>query len=162
MRLEAKGRWIDEAIDSMLQPSRRAAEIMRDHGAIACTDITGFGLAGHLVEMLEASGVAASLDLNSLPALAGATASFEAGVRSTLDPENRKVWDRAANGSPPTGHPAFSLLFDPQTSGGLLAGVPTSSAEACLAALREAGYSSAARIGTVEESPLDGAILSAA
>ncbi len=162
MRLEAKGRWIDDAIDSMLQPSRRAAEIMRDHGAIACTDITGFGLAGHLVEMLEASGVAASLDLDSLPALAGAMACFEAGVRSTLDPENRKVWDRAANGGPRAGHPAFPLLFDPQTSGGLLAGVPASNADACLAALREAGYGSAARIGTVGESPLDGAILSAA
>lgn len=161
MRLEVKGRWIDDAIASMLQPSRRAAEIMRDHGASACTDITGFGLAGHLVEMLEASSVAASLDMNSLPALPGAIACFDAGVRSTLDPENRKVWDRAANGNSASSHPAFSLLFDPQTSGGLLAGVPASKAETCLAALREAGYAAAAQIGTVQESPLDGVIVSA-
>ena len=161
MRLETKGRWIDEAIDSMLQPNRRAAEIMRDHGASACTDITGFGLAGHLAEMLDASGAAASLDLDSFPALAGAIECFQAGVRSTLDPENRKVWDRVANGDAPSGHPGFSLLFDPQTSGGLLAGVPAANAEVCLEALREAGYPAAAQIGIVREPSLDGAILSA-
>ena len=155
MRLAAKGRWIDEAIASMLQPSREAARILRRHGASACTDITGFGLAGHLLEMLEASGAAASLDIGSLPALAGAVACLEAGVRSTLDLENRKAWRRAANGNAMPALPSFSLLFDPQTSGGLLAGVPAADAEACLAALRRAGYSAATRIGTVQ-APLPG------
>ena len=161
MRLKVKGRWIDDAVTSMLQPSRRAAEIMRDYGASACTDITGFGLAGHLMEMLEASSVAASLDLDSLPTLPGAIACFEAGVFSTLDPENRKVWHRAANGNAAPTHSAFSLLFDPQTSGGLLAGVPLSNAAACIEALHEAGYSAAAQIGSVQDTPLDGVILSA-
>ena len=160
MRLQAKGRWIDGAIASMLQSSQRAAEILRAHGAVACTDITGFGLAGHLVEMLEASGTAAELHLESLPGLAGAAECLEAGVTSSLYPENLKVWERTANGSSGAAHPAFPLLFDPQTSGGLLAGVPERNADRCLAALRKAGYEWAARIGDVSSPPADGSLLS--
>ncbi len=159
MRLAVKGRWIDGAIDSMLQPNQQAAEILRAHGAAACTDITGFGLAGHLVEMLEASGSSAELDLDSLPALEGSIECFAAGVQSSLHPENRKVWGRVANGSGAESHWGFPLLFDPQTSGGLLAGVPAESADACLRDLREAGYERSARIGTAREVPPDGALL---
>ena len=160
MRLEAKGRWIDGAIVSMLQSSQRAAEILRDHEAVACTDITGFGLAGHLVEMLEASGVAAEIHLQSLPRLAGALACIEQGVASSLYPENLKLWDRVTNCGIRPNHPAFSLLFDPQTSGGLLAGIPESKAEACLGALHEAGYEQATRIGKVLAARTDGELLS--
>ena len=162
MRLEAKGRWIEKAIDSMLQSSQRASEILREHGAAACTDITGFGLAGHLVEMLEASGAAATIRLDSLPELEGASECLKAGVLSSLYPENRKLWDRVANGSDLTGHPAFPLLFDPQTSGGLLAGIPESNAASCLASLREAGYDRSARIGTVGSPSAEGTLLSIA
>lgn len=149
MRLEVKGRWIDAAIESMLQSSERASEILRAHGAAGCTDITGFGLAGHLAEMLEASGAAAVVDLEALPGLAGATECLAAGVRSSLHPDNRMIWDRAANGAGAPEHAVFPLLFDPQTAGGLLAGIPESKAADCVAALREAGYAQAARIGTV-------------
>ena len=159
MRLAAKGRWIDEAINSMLQSSERAAEILRGHGAAGCTDITGFGLAGHLGEMLEASGTAAVVDLDALPGLGGAAECLQAGVRSSLHPENRKVWSRLANGAGRPEHAAFPLLFDPQTAGGLLAGIPRERVADCLAALRAAGYGQAARIGTVRER-LSGAILS--
>ena len=150
MRLAVKGRWINAAIDSMLQSSQQAAEILRAHGASGCTDITGFGLAGHLVEMLEASGTEAEVDLEALPRLAGASDCLEAGVRSSLYPDNRKVWDRAANGASAPGHPAFPLLFDPQTAGGLLAGIPHGRVAECLSALHAAGYVQAARIGTVQ------------
>lgn len=160
MRLEAKGRWIDSAINSMLQSSQRASRILREHGAVACTDITGFGLAGHLVEMLEASGVAAEIRLQSLPQLAGALTCIEQGVASSLYPENYKLWDRVTNGGAAPNHPAFSLLFDPQTSGGLLSGIPESHAADCLGALREAGYEQAARIGRVLPAPIDGDLLS--
>ncbi len=149
MRLQAKGRWLQEAIESMLQSSERAAEILRDHGASACTDVTGFGLAGHLVEMLESSGMAAELDLESLPGLAGAAECLAAGISSSLYPENRKAWDRAADDATAPTHPKFPLLFDPQTSGGLLAGIPEPNAASCLATLREAGYLRSARVGTV-------------
>ena len=159
MRLEAKGRWIDAAIESMLQSSQRAAEILRAHGASGCTDITGFGLAGHLAEMLEASGAAATLELESVPRLPGAAECLEAGVRSSLHPENRKIWDRVANGAGRPSHDAFPLLFDPQTAGGLLAGIPEPNATDCVEALRAAGYEQAARIGTVHEA-LSGSLLS--
>ena len=158
MRLGTKGRWIDAAIESMLQSSQRASEILRAHGAAACTDITGFGLAGHLAEMLESSEAGAMIDLAALPALPGATECLEAGVRSSLFPENLKLWDRVGNGYAVGEDPSFALLFDPQTSGGLLAGIPERAVDPCLAALREAGYGAACRIGTVR-SPGAGGVL---
>ena len=160
MRMAAKGRWIESAIESMLLSSQRAAEILRDHGAVACTDITGFGLAGHLVEMLEASGAAARIRLDSLPMLEGARSCLDDGVLSSLHPENWKVWERAANGAAAPDHPAFTAMFDPQTAGGLLAGVPESRVEDCLAALAGAGYPRVARIGTVQSPQPGDAILS--
>ncbi len=149
MRLKAQGRWIDGAIASMLQPANEAASILRSHGARGCTDVTGFGLAGHLAEMLEASDVSAVIELDSMPALDGTLQCFEAGIASSLDPENRRVWPRIAGDANGAGHAMFPLLFDPQTAGGLLAGVESRKADACVDALREAGYRQACRIGTV-------------
>lgn len=149
MRLAAKGRWIEGAIKSMLQSGRQAAEILRRHGAQACTDVTGFGLAGHLLEMLRASGAAAEIELAALPPLEGALDCLEAGIVSSLHPENRQLWNGAAAGAHAPEGPPLALLFDPQTSGGLLAGVPAAQAAACVAELRAAGYERAARIGTV-------------
>ncbi|MGS0468296.1 selenide, water dikinase SelD [Cobetia marina] len=71
-RLEARGRWIDAALESMQQSSQQAANILRAHQASASTDVTGFGLLGHLVEMTRASGVDAELEIDALPILDGA------------------------------------------------------------------------------------------
>ena len=162
MRLAAHGRWIEAAIEPMLQPAQAASKILREHGAKACTDVTGFGLVGHLVEMLEASGASAEIDLNALPSLEGALECFEHGIFSSLDPENRRIWDRVSNGDDRSAHSAFALLFDPQTAGGLLAGIPQRNVEDCLAALRQAGYASATRIGTVERGDNGGNVLALA
>ena len=162
MRLAARGRWIEAAIEPMLQPAQAASRILRDHGARACTDVTGFGLVGHLVEMLEASGASAEIDLNALPPLEGALECFERGIFSSLDPENRRIWDRAANGHEGSARSAFALLFDPQTAGGLLAGIPQRNLEDCLAALRQAGYARAAKIGTVGRGDHGGNLLTLA
>ncbi len=156
MRLSAQGHWIDSAIESMLQSSQRAAEILRAHGATACTDVTGFGLAGHLVEMLESSRTRAVIDLESLHSLPGAMECLASGIRSSLFPENLRVWDRAGDGTGGPEEPAFALLFDPQTAGGLLAGLPEARVEECLAALCNAGYDSACRVGTVLPPTADG------
>ncbi len=149
MRLKAKGRWIDGAIRSMLQSSRDAADLLVDHGAVACTDVTGFGLLGHLVEMTRASGVDVELRLDAVPALDGALETSGAGWLSSLHPHNvplrRAVEDVDTVGS----HPGYRLLFDPQTAGGLLAGVPEEQTAGCLEALRAAGYHAAAEIGIV-------------
>ncbi|WP_263970556.1 selenide, water dikinase SelD [Leptolyngbya sp. KIOST-1] len=147
MQGKAKGRWIEAAIASMLTPNRAAAEIVRAHGATACTDVTGFGLAGHLLEMVRASGVTATINLDTLPVLAGAANTLAAGIISTLQPQNLQ----AAEFIDPVGirHPLYPLLFDPQTAGGLLAAVPARQGQSCLAALQRQGYDQAAIVGEV-------------
>jgi selenide,water dikinase len=71
-RHAARGRWVHAALDAMVQSSQRGAQVLLAHGATACTDVTGFGLLGHLVEMTQPSGVDAELVLAALPLLAGA------------------------------------------------------------------------------------------
>lgn len=148
-QLKARGRWIDAALASMQVSSRAAAACLAAHGARACTDLTGFGLLGHLVEMTRASGVDAEIALAALPVLAGAEETVAAGVLSSLQPANTRLRRALRDQEAALGHPRYPLLFDPQTAGGLLAGVPEAAADACLAALRAAGYTEAARIGRV-------------
>jgi len=150
-RLKARGRWIDAALESMQVSNRAAMPILIAHGATACTDLTGFGLLGHLVEMTKPSGVDAELDLNALPLLDGAVDCVAAGVVSSLQPANLRLRRALRNQEQAVDHPHYPLIFDPQTAGGLLASVPAALAEACLAALREAGYPHAVRIGRVLE-----------
>ena len=151
MRLKAKGRWVSDAVASMLLSNREAAACLRQNGATACTDVTGFGLLGHLVEMTRASHVAASLDLRRLPVLDGAEETLAAGIFSTLQPQNVRLRRAIRDLDAAAGAPRYPLLFDPQTAGGLLASVPADAAEACLAQLRALGYEHAALIGEVEE-----------
>ena len=148
-RLQARGRWIDAALESMVQSNRLGARCLIEHGATACTDLTGFGLLGHLVEMTRASGVDAEIDLSALPVLEGAEETAAAGILSSLQPANVRLRRALRNQEAIVGHPRYALVFDPQTAGGLLAGVPADRAEACVAALRALGYSSAAAIGRV-------------
>ena len=148
-RLEARGRWIDAALISMCQSNRLGAQCLRDHGATACTDVTGFGLLGHLVEMTRPSGVDAELDLSALPVLDGAEETSAAGLLSSLQPANVRLRRALRNQEAAVGHPRYPLIFDPQTAGGLLASIPDERAKACLIALRGLGYEHAAAIGRV-------------
>ncbi|RTR06955.1 selenide, water dikinase SelD [Halomonas nitroreducens] len=150
-RLGAKGRWIDAALESMSLSNREAATCLREHGASACTDLTGFGLLGHLVEMTRPSKVDAELDLTALPLLEGAEDTVAAGLLSSLQPANVRLRRAIRDQGAWVDHPRYPLLFDPQTAGGLLAGVPAERAEACLAALHAQGYRQAAIIGRVRE-----------
>lgn len=143
MRGLARAEWLLGAIVSMRRTNRSAGEIFRAHDVRACTDITGFGLIGHAMEMLAASGVRAVINPDLVPALPGALELAALGVESSLAAANRGVHDL-----PTTVRAA--LLVDPQTSGGLLAGVAASRAEACIFALRAAGHD-AAIIGEVTE-----------
>ncbi|MGB3138984.1 MAG: selenide, water dikinase SelD [Nodosilinea sp.] len=153
MQGKAKGRWIEGAIAAMLTPNQAAADIFRSHGATACTDVTGFGLAGHLLEMARASSVSATLSLEALPVLAGAAETLAAGIFSSLHPQNLQAAQSIAPSADAaqTRHPLYSLLFDPQTAGGLLATVPALTAHCCLAELQQQGYS-AAVVGEVTAS----------
>jgi len=84
----ARGRWVESALDSMAQSSQDAARTLAQFGAHACTDVTGFGLLGHLVEMLQTERLGAQLELASLPLLDGALASMDAGIFSSLHSSN--------------------------------------------------------------------------
>ncbi|MDN3520360.1 selenide, water dikinase SelD [Halomonas ramblicola] len=150
-RLAARGRWIDAALASMVQSSREAAACLREHGATGCTDLTGFGLLGHLVEMTRPSGVDAELDLAALPLLEGAEETVAAGILSSLQPANVRLRRALRDQAAWVAHPRYPLLFDPQTAGGLLASVPAERAATCLDALHARGYAGAAVIGRVLE-----------
>lgn len=146
----AKGRWIDGAIAMMLQSNQAAAQIFRRYGATACTDVTGFGLLGHLVEMVRASEpVAIALLLQSIPLLEGAQETTAGAIVSSLYPQNAQAAQFIQNRAAVENLPAFPLLFDPQTSGGLLAAIAESEASACLEALRAAGYRESTIVGRV-------------
>ncbi|MCU0767192.1 MAG: selenide, water dikinase SelD [Gammaproteobacteria bacterium] len=150
MRHRAKGRWVDAAIASMVLSSQAAAKCLRRHGATACTDVTGFGLLGHLVEMTRASDVDASLWIEAVPLLDGAAETVALGILSSLQPQNLRLRRGVRDPETVGRHPRYPLLFDPQTAGGLLAGVPAAAAASCVAELRSLGYVAAAVIGAVE------------
>ena len=153
----ARGRWVEAALDSMAQSSQGAAHTLAQFGAHACTDVTGFGLLGHLVEMLQTERLGAQLELASLPVLDGALASLQAGIFSSLHSSNAQQGRAIAAGpGKESGQGSEAslrreLLFDPQTAGGLLASVPWEQAQACLQALRAQGYTQCALIGRVCE-----------
>ena len=149
MRRKAKGRWIDAALASMVQSNRAAAPCVHQYGATACTDVTGFGLLGHLVEMTRPSGVDVELMLSALPFLDGALDTVRLGILSSLQPQNVRLRRAVRDLSNFARDERLPLIFDPQTAGGLLASIPSDRADACLAALRQLGYGHAAIIGTV-------------
>lgn len=158
MRCQAKGPWIAAALAGMTQSQGPAADCLLAHGATACTDVTGFGLLGHLLEMLEASqapgrpgddpaGVHIELDLAAVPVLDGAEELAARGVVSSLHPRNLHFRHCLQDPAAASKAPRYPLLFDPQTAGGLLAAIPAAQAPACVQALRRRGYAQAALIG---------------
>ncbi len=149
MRGVSRARWLNGAYACMTQSNATAADLLRDYGAGALTDVTGFGLAGHLLEMLRAGGVSGCVALASLPLLDGAAELAAAGLRSSLAPENLKVMTHIDADLQARAHPHFALCFDPQTSGGLLGALPAERASECVSALRAAGYEASTIIGTV-------------
>jgi selenide,water dikinase len=141
-------RLVEAAIATMVQSAASAAACLLAHRATACTDVTGFGLLGHLLEMLRASEADAVLDPEAIPALDGALPLLARGITSSLHAENLAAL--AALHPVTQQHESGPLLIDPQTAGGLLAGVPAALASACLGQLHELGYR-AALIGRVVE-----------
>ena len=109
----------------MVMSNRPGAQCLVEHGNCAATDITGFGLLGHLVEMVRASEVDVVLDLNSVPLMDGAEDTAKAGILSSLQPQNVRLRRAVANPWEEAGKdPRYPLIYDPQTAGGLLASVP--------------------------------------
>ena len=124
MQGSADGRDVAAMLSAMAMPQTEAAANLAPH-AHAMTDVTGFGLAGHLSRMCQASGVGAELQTDAIETYPGAIEAAEAGIRSSLYPANRATLPDIATTSPKA-----ELLFDPQTSGGLLAAIPATEADA--------------------------------
>lgn len=129
--------------------NRTASEAMKAFDAHACTDVTGFGLLGHALEMAESSDVAIAFDVENVPALPRALEFAEKGYLTGGGGSNREfVKDKLALSG--TLSPAKEmLLYDPQTSGGLLVAITADKAEPYLEAIRDSGVGDAAIIGEV-------------
>jgi selenide,water dikinase len=117
---KAQAAWVEAATESMLRLNRHASHLAREAGLSAATDITGFGLLGHLWEMASRSGLSVEVEAGAVPLLPGALECSALGVHTGGEGRNRdwvghKV--RFAAGVDPD---VAALLFDPQTSGGLL------------------------------------------
>ncbi len=155
MRGDATAKQLRGALDSMDSSSAAAAQIFSDAGATGCTDVTGFGLLGHLSEMTRASTVGARLFVDCIPDLAGAHELMATGIVSSLQENNEQsLTDVTISGGSPA-DPRVRLLVDPQTAGGLLAAVPAETAQRCMADLRENGYPRTSIIGEVTENGLE-------
>lgn len=131
------GPWLDTTLEHLLISNRIAQHAMQDIPVHACTDITGFGLLGHLHEICQQSGVTMAIDTDTIPLLPGTLSLIENGVTSTLNDANRQVLMHCD-----TQHIAESLLTalcDPQTAGGLLFSIPDAAVEQAQERLREAG-----------------------
>jgi selenide, water dikinase len=141
-------RVVEGAIATMVQSAGPAAACLLSHRASACTDVTGFGLLGHLLEMLRASDMDAVLDPEAVPVLDGALSLLGRGITSSLHADNVAALAVLVNGRASPADPFAALLIDPQTAGGLLAVVPADRTAGCLAELRALGYR-AAEIGFI-------------
>ena len=128
----------------MMKPQGGAAKVLS--GARAMTDVTGFGLAGHLLRLCRSSNVCAKIKMSEIPFLKGAEELSKLGVRSSLYESNLKAKSKMSF------FPCAksSLLFDPQTSGGLLATIPKVEVENVVLGLNKQGFCSAV-IGSIEE-----------
>ncbi|KMK68394.1 selenide, water dikinase SelD [Puniceibacterium sp. IMCC21224] len=131
MTREARGDWVIAALDLMQRGQGSASKLMR--GAHAMTDVTGFGLAGHLRGICDASGVGAEIVLHDVPLMPGAFELSDAGIRSTIFAQNRAVLADFPS------DPRRDLLFDPQTAGGLLAAVAADKAPDLIRQLQAVG-----------------------
>lgn len=139
---------LSAAIDGMKQLNKTAAEILCQFKVNACTDITGFGLLGHLSEMVSASGVTAELTAKALPCLPRAAEAAAMGLVPGGAYTNREYLQRIVFADTVPEY-LRDICFDPQTSGGLLASLPAHQAQAAVEALRAGGIDCAAVIGTI-------------
>jgi selenide,water dikinase len=137
MRAKCRAEWFPPLVESMLRSNQPAALLADEFGIAATTDVTGFGLAGHLLEMLEASDVACELRLSQIPLLPGTAELIEQGLESTLAPANRTAEAAMKATVQQQNMPEYRALFDPQTGGGLLLAVPETTVEPFLARLHE-------------------------
>ena len=144
------------AVDTMATLNQRASEAMMQVGPHACTDITGFGLMGHLEGMVRGSGVAARIYLNKIPVLSGVNALLTQGVAPGGTHRNLSGVDAITRWHPHLSDEDKLLLCDAQTSGGLLIALAAEKVNSLLSDLNVRGVADAQVVGEITESPEPG------
>jgi len=143
---------MDECLATITTLNKTAAEIMQGFKVHAATDITGFGLAGHAFEIAVGSDVRLEISMDEIPIMREALAMYKKGMNTGMNASNRRLV--AENLRFENELPAWhqEIVYDPQTSGGLLVSVPEGGSENMLEALKNAGVEQARIIGNVGES----------
>jgi selenide,water dikinase len=148
---KARPEWIEETGRSMAELNKAAAEVMIEAGVRTATDVTGFGLGGHLSEIAVQSGVTVEVDAEAIPVFEGVLECLRNNMIPGAAERNREYAIRFIQKEFGVSDEFEALLYDPQTSGGLLMAVPEAKAKDVLARLRDRGVMRAVRIGRVFE-----------
>lgn len=143
----------DKVTRLMAMLNRKAADIMLDFDISACTDVTGFGLLGHLAEMVLGSHRSVRLFSLEVPVIPEALEFASMGLIPAGAYKNREFRESMVIFGKPVARPLQDVLFDPQTSGGLLISVKASQSAMLVASLKDAGIGDVAEIGEVFDGP---------
>lgn len=137
-------------IASMSRLNKNAAELMVKYNANGCTDVTGFGLAGHSMQMAQASSAVLHFIINDLPVLPGAMWAVEEKLLTRGDKSNRTYTEKSVMNLGSINQDKEHILYDPQTSGGLLISVPEKNADKLLSDLQNSGDEDSKIVGFVK------------
>jgi selenide,water dikinase len=143
----------DQVTRLMAALNRDAARIMAEFDISACTDVTGFGLLGHLAEMVFGSGTSVQVESGQVPVIAEAVEFASMGLIPAGAYKNKEFREAMIAFAENVPRALQDVLFDPQTSGGLLISVSEIHAAALVAALKDGGIDDAAQIGEIIDSP---------
>jgi len=142
-----------KALDTMVRLNDVSGELASSHGATSCTDITGFGLAGHVLEMAKGSRAGMRIHFKELPHFTESLGLIDQGIKTGVTESNRALAGEAIRFEAGLSETQKWLFFDPQTSGGLMISVPPAKAPALLKDLLARGQSASRIVGEVFASP---------
>lgn len=142
---------LKSCLDSLIELNKTAAEVFANFEIHAATDITGFGFAGHSLEMLPGSELTFNINFDEIPIMSEAREMYERGITTGVNQTNRTLVERNWSFAERFSTIHEELMLDPQTSGGLLVAVPEAQADSILKALQDSGVTSSVRIGYVSK-----------
>jgi selenide,water dikinase len=146
-------------IDVLTTLNRQPSEIMQDFDIHAATDVTGFGLAGHGLEMVGDTAITVEIQIKALPIMDEALEMYAKGMTTGVNANNRQLVAAALKMNPALPARLQEIVFDPQTNGGLMVALPESQSQELVAALHGAGIHAAAIIGRVTERQGDASLV---
>jgi len=138
---------LDQVIPSMVALNQTAKQVASQFEIHSATDVTGFGICGHGLEMARGAGLSLQLEFDQLPLYPGSLEMYQKGITTGSNQDNRKLCAPWLNWQRDLDPARQELLFDPQTSGGLMFALKEADADALVAALNQAGIAEATQIG---------------